>query len=257
MWYSTRKLIWNRKFIYFKRHYQTYTELSITYPYFTINNISLGEKIFYNNFTANNADLADYGLKSYGTHFSVGFPINEYNKVNFGLDYMHNHLNNIKPQVVIWRYLHSQGIYPKILINNEIKNKHKTFHDINFTNNDLFFRIDWKRNTLNHSYFPTYGSYSDISRKITIPGSNNNYYKLSINSSHYTPLYKKSDYWILMGYIHTGYSAGLYGHENPFYDNFYSSDTNIVRGFRNNTIGPKAAYYICTIDNTTYDTCMH
>ncbi|AKC59858.1 outer membrane protein assembly factor BamA [Blochmannia endosymbiont of Polyrhachis (Hedomyrma) turneri] len=239
-----------------KNHYQTYTELSITYPYLTINNLGIEGKIFYNNFTANNADLANYGLKSYGMNFSIGFPVNEYNTTNFGLDYMYNHLNNIKPQIIIWRYLNSQGIYPKTFINNKIKNKNETFHNINFTSNDLFFRIDWKHNTLNHSYFPTQGVYSDISGKITIPGSSNKYYKLSLNSTHYIPLYKKSNYWILMGHIHAGYSAGLYGHKNPFYDNFYSGGNNIVRGFRNNTIGPKAAYYICTTDNTTYDSCI-
>lgn len=219
-----------------KNDYQTYSELSIIDSYFTVDGISLSGKIFYNNFNANYADLSNYNMKSYGLGTTLNLPISKNHSLNLGLDYVHDDLTNIEPQVAIWRYLTSNNIHYKVIANNTMYNR------IGFGTNDLFFTLGWNFNDLNHKYFPTAGSFTSLSGKITMPFSSNEYYQINFDTNHYVTLHNNLNL-ILMGRAHVGYSDGVGNKETPFYDNFYAGGSYKVRGFRANTIGPKAVYY--------------
>ncbi|CUX97263.1 Outer membrane protein assembly factor BamA precursor [Candidatus Hoaglandella endobia] len=232
-----------------KNDYQTYTELSMIDPYFTVNGVSLGGKIFYNDFSADDADLSDYDLRSYGVGTSLGFPIRENHSLSFGLDYVHDDLTNMEPQVTMWRYLKSIGRNPKMVT------KDKAEKNKDFSSDDFFFlSMGWNYNNFDRGYFPTSGTRANLTGKLTLPGSDNDYYKIIFDASHYIPL-SKSGNWVLMGRARAGYADGLGNKDVPFYDNFYAGGFNTVRGFRSNTIGPKAAYYKCSSSNNRYSDC--
>ncbi|NDL65845.1 outer membrane protein assembly factor BamA [Acerihabitans arboris] len=226
---------------------QTYVELSATDPYFTLDGISLGGKIFYNDYDADDDDLADYKLKSIGLGGNFGFPVSESNTLNLGLDYVHNSLSDMEPQVAMWRYLYSQGLDPKVVTKDGDS-------EAALRADDLFVNLGWSYNDVDRGFFPTAGSRVSLNTKITLPGSDNSYYKITFDANHYTNL-SDSGSWVLMERAKAGYANGFGGSEVPFYDNFYAGGSSSVRGFSSNTIGPKSAYYRCNGSETSYSDC--
>lgn len=226
-----------------KNHYQTYIDILMLKRYLGIYRSNISGKMFYNKSFSNKLDLLNYHMKNYGFNINYLYPITEYETYNIGFDYISTHLNRISPQIAIWRYLKSVGFDTKIVTDNGC-----LYDNIHFHTDDFLLVFGWIFNDLNHIYFPKFGSHIKFTSKLTLPGSYNQYYKIMLDNTQYMPLDNASN-WILMSNLFFGYSRGLFEKENPFYDNFYVGGIGSVRGFRLNSIGPKAVYYRCTDPN--------
>ncbi|KQB01863.1 outer membrane protein assembly factor BamA [Vibrio metoecus] len=210
--------------------YQKNLTLEYRDPYWNLDGVSLGGKVFYNQFEASEAGIVDYTNESYGTSLTWGFPFDELNRFEFGIGYTHNKIGNLRPYLQVEQFLCNLGdCNVKELITDDF--------DIN---------LSWTRNNLNSGYFPTEGNHQRASYKMTVPGSDAQYFKLQYDVRQYFPLTKKHEFTLLLrgrlgygnGYGQTDGKDNLF----PFYENFYAGGFTSLRGFGSNSAGPKAVY---------------
>ncbi len=213
--------------------YSKNVNLSYTDPYFTKDGVSLGGSIYWNEFDANEANLERYKNKSYGVALNTGFPINEYNRINAGIGYRHNTISEISAYEQALRFY---DIY---------RESDDPNSELSFDNFEL--SLGWYRSTLNRGTFPTDGSSQRLSGKMTVPGSDLQYFKTEFDTSFYYPL-TRSHSFVLLTRAKAGYGNG-YGDFNgndqilPFWENYYLGGTSL-RGFKSNTVGPRSFYVI-------------
>lgn len=84
-----------------------------------------------------------------------------------------------------------------------------------YSANDFFVSLGWSYNDLDRGFFPRSGNKSSLSGKVTVPGSDNRYYKLTLDSTQYVPL-NENQSWVWMEHLKAGYAGGLQGSTVPF-----------------------------------------
>lgn len=215
-----------------RNDYGTSVNLGYTEPYFTKDGVSLGGNVFYETYDNSKSDsLSNYKRKTFGANGTLGFPVNENNSYYLGLGWTHDVIKNAEREFTREKYVNSMGfalddtnnIYPKIKAN------------------DFDFSFGWNYNNLNRGYFPTEGTAASVGARVTIPGSDNKYYKLSADFRNYIPLNREHK-WVINTRASLGYANGYGGKELPFYQAYTAGGIGSLRGFEYGSIGPKALY---------------
>ncbi|GAA3535186.1 outer membrane protein assembly factor BamA [Zobellella aerophila] len=211
--------------------YSKDVSLEYTDPYFTVDGVSLGGRLYYREFEADDANLAAYDSQSYGARLQSGFPIDEVNSLNGSIGYELNKLGRPEDSYVqlddFWD-LHGENI--------------DSTDKISFDTFDV--SGGWTRNTLNRGVFPTAGNRQNLGLKVTVPGSDLQYYKASFDDTHYLPLDREHN-WVLNGKFRAAYGNGYGDASNgsqtlPFFENYYAGGFSTLRGFKSNSVGPRA-----------------
>ncbi|NLG60209.1 MAG: outer membrane protein assembly factor BamA [Gammaproteobacteria bacterium] len=231
-------------------------------PYFTDEGLSMGYNLWWREFDNSEFNTAQYSSTSAAGQFFFGVPITEHDSfsVLFGLD---------RNEIHAWR-----GATPDSIVDYIDAFGSRTFHAWRT-------ELGWARDTRNDYLQPTRGTFQRIAAEVTMPGSTAEYYKLNYEFSKYWPLHRtlvlntraEVGYGDSYGsdvvrdvcyippppptddnpfplpppptdpctpdaadYVRTLRASGL-----PFYENFYAGGPRSVRGFRDNTLGPREA----------------
>jgi len=209
--------------------YQKSVQLSYTDPYFTIDGISLGGSVSYSEFDGSSANLIQYNSKQFSLGSSIGYPIDQFNRINFGLTYSTVELFQNQPFVQTTRF------------NNQFVDENNPDAAINY--DSFLASVAWSRSTLNRGVFPTAGSSQRASFGITTPNSDVNYFKTEMDGKWYFPL-SRNQRWSFLARLKMGYGNG-YGDVGgidqilPFTQHFTAGGSDSLRGFENNTVGPR------------------
>jgi outer membrane protein insertion porin family len=197
-------------------NYLTSYQLGFFNPYFTTDGVSVGYNMGYTKRNAGRINIARYSTEVLNASMDFGIPLNEFDQIRFGLD----------------------GKFTKLSATDLSS---KQIEDFIRDQGDSFLTIsptfNWTHDTLNRAIFPSSGGQQRFSGLITVPGSDLEYYKLSYKHQLYFPLAKDFTFR-LQAEAAYGNSYGKAG-GLPFFENYYGGGTGSVRGFRNNTLGPR------------------
>jgi outer membrane protein insertion porin family len=99
--------------------------------------------------------------------------------------------------------------------------------------------LSWNHNTRNDYWAPTRGGQITASIDGALPGSTVQFWRFTGEANHYWPVGKG---FVLYLDGQVGYGQ-TYGKDDnyafPFWDNYYSGGVRDVRGFQDNTLGPR------------------
>jgi len=196
----------------------TVYSLAYTNPYYTIDGISRGFSLTYRATDADEANISSYQTETYAAGVNWGLPLNESDRLGFGLDVEFTTIEqgNSFPDSEIIKFVQEHGT-----------------EYTNFKSSAV-----WGTDTRNRAIFPTQGGRKRLSGEITLPGvSDLEFYKIGYNQKHYFPVTKHTTLY-LNGDL--GYGDAYADTSTlPFFENYFAGGKNSVRGYTDNTLGPK------------------
>ncbi|MFC3121901.1 outer membrane protein assembly factor BamA [Agaribacter flavus] len=222
--------------------YQSTAQLTYLDPYFTIDGISLGGSLSYSEFDGGDFGTVQFNTKRWSLGGTIGYPINEVNRISFGLTYSDVELTSDNTQFEQTRQFYRQ-----------FEDPNDPEAPIDYAS--LLGSVTWSRNTLNRGLFPSSGSSQRASLSITTPNSDVNYFKFISDNKWYFPL-SRNQRWTVLARMRLGYGNG-YGDVDgieqilPFTENFTAGGADTLRGFENNTVGPRGLRRISSTALTT------
>jgi outer membrane protein insertion porin family len=207
-------------------------QVSFFDPYLTDSGIGIGYSASVLKLNQGEQNIASYlsDTDSFSTYLS--FPISETDSINAGIGVNKTRLDLIP------------GYTPQVFFDQIYKIGHYTIHETPLT-------LSYSHDTLNRFFKPTRGGLQQVSAEIGLPGGTVPYYKLTLSTSDYFPL----------PFGFTAHMSGTLGYGKayskdvsvqyadsqgnirtmsfPFFQNYYAGGVRDVRGFEDNTLGPR------------------
>ena len=203
-------------------------------PYFTIDGVSRGYSAYFRESDYGQFNIASYTSDSFGAGIQFGLPISDIERIGLNLNYDNTSIDaGSTPASQILNFTQSEGTKFEVL---------KT-------------QFIWSKVTLNRGLFPTAGQSQSFALQIAVPGSSLTYTKATYRHKYFKPIFGGR---FVLGFRGEVGVLEAYGDTEvaPFFEHFYSGGISSVRGFKQNTLGPRAIpspYFVDNEGNTILD----
>ena len=172
-------------------------------------------------------NIASYTSDSFGAGIQFGLPISDIERIGLNLNYDNTSIDTgSTPASQILAFTQSEGT------------KFEVFKT----------QFIWSRVTLNRGLFPTAGQSQSFALQVAVPGSSLTYSKLTYRHKYFRPIF---DGRFVLGFRGELGVLEAYGDTEvaPFFEHYYSGGISSVRGFKQNTLGPRAIPSQFYLDN--------
>jgi outer membrane protein insertion porin family len=258
-------------------HSSIISSLNLSYdnPYWTDEGVSRGFYARYQEFDQGAANISTFTSSEWALGMNFGVPITEVDYLRSGVGYRNSSLNigqfscvEINPDNPL--VCDEFGFIPRpgdplshsLDFNGDgvIQEEERQF-DV------LDWNISWSRDSRNHFLNPTRGSAQTLTLQTALPGSSRQYYKIFYRGAKYWPIWGGLVFSV-RGNFGYGDSYDSYDKDSlatplevevpigdcdptdlmrldtglPFYEHFYSGGVRDLRGYDDNTLGPKDAF---------------
>ncbi|MGH8354695.1 MAG: outer membrane protein assembly factor BamA [Pseudomonas sp.] len=202
-----------------RSEYQTRYNFGFVDPYWTVDGVSLGYNAFYRttDYDELDVDVSSYAVDSLGAGVSIGYPISETARLTYGLTVQQDDINT--------------GVYTVDEIFDFLEQEGDSYTNLKAS-------VGWSESTLNKGVLANRGHSQSLVFESTVPGSDLSFFKLDYRGQVFAPL---TDNYTLRLHTELGYGDS-YGSTSglPFYENYFAGGFGSVRGFKDNSLGPRS-----------------
>ncbi len=189
-------------------------QLGYNNPYYTVDGISRGFNLSYRETDFDELIGADYSTDVGIAGVNFGLPISDTSRAGLGFRYQYTDFTP-GASVIAQQFINNNG---------------NTF-------SDFVISGSYSKDTRDTAIFPTRGGLRSANAEIAVPGSDLQYYKVSLQEQRYVPLTSRFVF-ALTGEVGYGDAYGDIS-RLPFFENYYAGGPRSVRGWVANSLGPR------------------
>jgi outer membrane protein insertion porin family len=248
-----------------------FKQLNVFYqnPYYNDEGVSVGYSLNFSTSNFGQANIARFSSNNGGLGMQVSFPISEYDRIFTKVSYERKNVKAFLGSTasLIFSDLCDLGGYtyttqPSLIPGVEwdgidcapevieefppddpggIRNGQLIPFQVRRTFTFYKAEASWSRDTRNRFFNPNRGSFYRLGAEFSLPGSTAKFYKITTKANK---LYSISKNLTLAVSGEIGYGDGYSSTQKlPFFENFFAGGVNSVRGYRDNTLGPKSSVF--------------
>src|SRR5690606_2478554 len=223
-------------------------------PYVTDDGLSIGYNASYRELDFGEQNLAAYTTDTAAFGMYFGLPLTETDTLSLGLGIDSTRINAIPGYTPDFMFDYLLRV---AAANGNLEQR--TFHAWRL-------QAGWARDSRNRYFNPTRGSFQQVGAEIVLPGSTQEYYKLYYRFGRYFPV---NSWLTILASGDIGYGDGYgnavtmrdctplvddpgtigpqepctEGSRLPFFEHFYAGGVRSIRGFEDNSLGPRDVQY--------------